>query len=98
MIDFSIELQQFSFYLPQTMFKIFNGNGVYWVCCFDDLIDSVKDAIACLLIEGVLIMEVEEIVNTGEEPLCVEVWQFESLNLCHSSKGPWLKVSSMLLV
>jgi hypothetical protein len=30
---------------------------------------------------------------TGEEPLCVEAWQGESLNLCHSSKGPWLKVS-----
>jgi hypothetical protein len=37
-------------------------------------------------------------VYTGEEPLCIKAWQGESLNLCHGSKGPWLKVSSVLLV
>jgi hypothetical protein len=30
---------------------------------------------------------------TGEEPLGVKAQQGESLNLCHSSKGPWLEVS-----
>jgi hypothetical protein len=30
---------------------------------------------------------------TGEEPLGIKAWQGESLNLCHGSKGPWLKVS-----
>jgi hypothetical protein len=29
-----------------------------------------------LLVECSLMVEVEEIVNTGEEPLCIEVWQF----------------------
>jgi hypothetical protein len=33
-------------------------------------------------------------VHAGEEPLCIKAWQGESLNLCHSSKGPWLEVSS----
>jgi hypothetical protein len=33
-------------------------------------------------------------VYTGEEPLRIKAWQGESLNLCHGSKGPWLKVSS----
>jgi hypothetical protein len=37
-------------------------------------------------------------VYTSEEPLCVKAQQGESLNLCHGSKGLWLKVSSMLLV
>jgi hypothetical protein len=32
-------------------------------------------------------------VYTGEEPLGIKAWQGESLNLCHSSKGPWLEVS-----
>jgi hypothetical protein len=80
------------------MFEILDGNGVYWVRCFDDFVDTVENAITCFLIEGALMMEVEEVVNTGEEPLCVEVQQFVSLNLCHSSKGLWLEVSSMLLV
>jgi hypothetical protein len=30
---------------------------------------------------------------TGEEPLGIKARQGESLNLCHGSKGPWLKVS-----
>jgi hypothetical protein len=33
-------------------------------------------------------------VYTGEEPLRIKARQGESLNLCHSSKGPWLEVSS----
>jgi hypothetical protein len=32
-------------------------------------------------------------MHTSEEPLGVKARQGESLNLCHSSKGPWLKVS-----
>jgi hypothetical protein len=32
-------------------------------------------------------------MHTSEEPLGIKARQGESLNLCHSSKGPWLKVS-----
>jgi hypothetical protein len=30
---------------------------------------------------------------TGKEPLGIKAQQGESLNLCYSSKGPWLEVS-----
>jgi hypothetical protein len=75
------------------MFEVFDSNGVHWVSGLDYFIDTVENLIACFLIEGSLMVEIEEVVNTGEEPVCVEAWQFESLNLCHGSKGLWLEVS-----
>jgi hypothetical protein len=54
------------------MFKIFNGNGVYWIHHFDNLVDAIKDVITCFLIKGSLVMEIEEVVDTGEELLCIE--------------------------
>jgi hypothetical protein len=58
------------------MLKIFNGNGVYWVSCLDNFIYAIKNLITGCLVEGSLMVEVEEIMDTGKEPLGVEVWQF----------------------
>jgi hypothetical protein len=80
------------------MLKIFDGNGIYWISCLDDLVYLIENLITGFLIEVLLMVEIEEIMDVCKESLGVEAWQFESLNLCHSSKGPWLKVSSMLLV
>jgi hypothetical protein len=55
-VDFSHETQQFSSYLPQSMFKISYGNGIHWVGGFDDLIYSIKDLIAGLLVESLLVI------------------------------------------
>jgi hypothetical protein len=80
------------------VFKIFYSNGIYWIGGFNDLIYSIENLITGLLVECPLVVQVQEIVYTGEESLYVKAWQGESLNLCHGSKGPWLKVSLGLLV
>jgi hypothetical protein len=58
------------------MFKIFNSNGVYWVGCFNDLIYSIENLITGCLIKASLVVEVEEIMDTGEESLGIEARQF----------------------
>jgi hypothetical protein len=80
------------------MFKVSNGNGVHWVGRFNDLVYLIENLITSCLIKAALVVEIEEVMDTCEESLGIEAWQFESLNLCHGSKGPWLEVSSMLLV
>jgi hypothetical protein len=57
-IDFSRKTQQFSSYLPQSVFKIFDGNGIHWICGLDNLIYSIKNLIAGLLVERSLMMEI----------------------------------------
>jgi hypothetical protein len=75
------------------MFQIFYGNCVHWIGSLNDLVYSIKNLIAGLLIECSLVVQVQEVVYTSKEPLCIKVQQCESLNLCHGSKGPWLEVS-----
>jgi hypothetical protein len=76
------------------MLKIFNHNSIYWVGCLDDFVYLIENLIAGCLIEVLLVVKVKEIMDACKESLGIEARQFESLNLCHSSKGPWLKVSS----
>jgi hypothetical protein len=38
------------------MFKVFDCNGIHWVCCFDDLVYAIKNLITGLLVEGLLLV------------------------------------------
>jgi hypothetical protein len=74
--------------------KIFNRDDVYWIGCLNDFVYLIENLITGCLIEVLLVVKVEEIMDGSKESLGVEAWQFVSLNLCHGSKGLWLKVSS----
>jgi hypothetical protein len=69
------------------VFKVFDCNGIYWVGGFDDLVDSIENVVTCLLVECSLMVEIEEVVNTNEEPLCVEVQQFGESQLMSQFQG-----------
>jgi hypothetical protein len=58
------------------VFKVFDSNGIYWVHCFDDFVYTIKNLVTSYLIEVLLVVEVEEVMDAGEEPLGVEVRQF----------------------
>jgi hypothetical protein len=72
---------------------MFDGNSIYWVSHLNDFIYSIENLITGCLIEVSLVVKIVEIMDTYKESLGIEARQFESLNLCHSSKGLWLKVS-----
>jgi hypothetical protein len=57
-IDFSCQTQQFSSYLPQSVFKVFYCNSIYWIGGFNDLIYPIKNVIAGLLVECLLVVQV----------------------------------------
>jgi hypothetical protein len=38
------------------MFKVFYSNGIYWIGGFNDLIYLIKDVIAGLLVERLLVV------------------------------------------
>jgi hypothetical protein len=56
--DFSVYVQQGSSYFPQSLFKVFDGFCVHRVGCFDDLVDTIEDEIACLLVEVLLLSQI----------------------------------------
>jgi hypothetical protein len=58
------------------MLQVFDGNGIYWVSCLDNFVYAIENLITGHLIKGSLVVEIEEVMDTGEEPLGVEVWQF----------------------
>jgi hypothetical protein len=49
-------MQQLSSYFPQSMFKIFYGDGVYWICGFNDVIYLIENLITGLLVECPLVV------------------------------------------
>ena len=58
------------------MFKVFDGFCVYWVGCFNDLVDTIEDEIACLLIEVLLLTQIQEVGCAVQEPPAIEARQF----------------------
>jgi hypothetical protein len=57
------------------MFKVFDGNSIHWVGCLDNFIYAIKNLVTGCLIKGSLVVEIEEVMDTGKEPLGIEVWQ-----------------------
>jgi hypothetical protein len=55
-VDFSRETQQLSPYFPQSVFKVFYGDGIYRICGFNDVIYSIKNLITGLLVECPLVV------------------------------------------
>jgi hypothetical protein len=58
------------------MFKVFKGNSIYWVSCFNDLVYSIENLITGCLTKASLVVEVEEIMDACEESLGIEAQQF----------------------
>jgi hypothetical protein len=58
------------------MLKVFNGDGIYWISCLDNFIFAIENLITGCLVKGLLMMEIQEVMDTGEEPLGIEVRQF----------------------
>jgi hypothetical protein len=54
------------------MLKVVDSIPIRQVCGFNDFIDTVKNLVTCFLVEGSLMVEVEEIMDAGEESLCIE--------------------------
>jgi hypothetical protein len=55
-VDFSCKTQQLSSYFPQSMFKIFYGDGIYQICSFDDVIYLIENLVTGLLVEHPLVV------------------------------------------